>query len=298
MSTTGGRGLAQVLVDSAPAAARSELQALPALDAALEALMERARAEWPTVELPDEAFVRYLAERLPSEGDAAKALEGMHAEDLYLACACARGDSGAIALFEEHIARKALATLRGGVPDEVRSQLREKLFVPTPKSKITEYSGRGPAVKWVRMVALRLSMDARKGAVREVQYEEGSDELTQLIELDPELKVIKDRARRELEQALRSAFTQLDQKERRLLRLHHLDGLPHGKIGTIYGTPRSTVAYWLSQAREKLLDLTRRALAERLHLHQSELDSLIQLVRSQVDLSMSLLQDPKSVDED
>ena len=54
-------------------------------------LHQLGRAAWPTVELAPEAFAAYLAEREPTPARAA---------DLYIACACARGDEEAIGRFE------------------------------------------------------------------------------------------------------------------------------------------------------------------------------------------------------
>src|SRR5262245_24537077 len=101
-----------------------------------------ARAAWPGVEVPAEDFQRHLEER--------GAAEALHVADLYLACACLRGDREALGLFE----RRFLAdvpkhlghmNLPAASVEEVRQQLREKLLVGTGGAapRLGDYSGRG-----------------------------------------------------------------------------------------------------------------------------------------------------------
>src|SRR5689334_13258114 len=68
----------------------------------LAEIVAQARAAWPMVELATEHFVEHLAARLGDADDPELALRAMHTSDLYLACACMRGDAGAVAAFEAH----------------------------------------------------------------------------------------------------------------------------------------------------------------------------------------------------
>ncbi|MFP2932660.1 transcriptional regulator, partial [Pyxidicoccus sp. 3LG] len=61
------------------------------LEDVLASLYAAGRQAWPEVPLAEEDFLRHLAERLPPGDDVAGALAAVHAADLYLACACARG---------------------------------------------------------------------------------------------------------------------------------------------------------------------------------------------------------------
>jgi RNA polymerase sigma-70 factor (ECF subfamily) len=54
------------------------------------------------------------------------------------------------------------------------------------------------------------------------------------------------------------------------------------------GVNRSTVVRWLADVREALFKETRRLLRERLRLNDSEFESLMGLVRSDLDLSISI----------
>src|SRR5262245_9187821 len=71
------------------------------LDATLLDIIGSARQTCPTFSVPPEDFVAYLSARIPPDVPAAAALQQMHTEDLYLACACARGDVQAFAAFDE-----------------------------------------------------------------------------------------------------------------------------------------------------------------------------------------------------
>jgi RNA polymerase sigma-70 factor (ECF subfamily) len=83
----------------------------------------------------------------------------------------------------------------------------------------------------------------------------------------------------------------LPERERALLRLHHLHGLTMDRLSTMYGESRSGVARRVAQARERLLKLTRTELASRLNLAGSEVESLLGLVQSRLDFSLHRLMD-------
>ena len=61
----------------------------------LDKVVEDARRSWPDIALDEQVFRTFVTEK---GGD----LSRLHAADLYLACACSRGDAHAIARFEEH----------------------------------------------------------------------------------------------------------------------------------------------------------------------------------------------------
>src|SRR5262245_26451515 len=71
------------------------------LDSFLQELLARGRAAWPSVAVPDEAFVRHLAAVCAPGEDAVERLRGLKAEELYLACACALGVKAAVAALDD-----------------------------------------------------------------------------------------------------------------------------------------------------------------------------------------------------
>jgi RNA polymerase sigma-70 factor (ECF subfamily) len=97
------------------------------------------------------------------------------------------------------------------------------------------------------------------------------------------------------EQAFSGALGQLSDRDKALLRLHHIDGVSLEQLGTLYRTHRATVARWLAMARQRLLDGTRALLAERHRLPLAECDSIIREAQSQLELTLrSLLGSPTS----
>jgi RNA polymerase sigma-70 factor, ECF subfamily len=86
--------------------------------------------------------------------------------------------------------------------------------------------------------------------------------------------------------ALRYAFAALSPRERNLLRMHHLHELTVDELAPSLGVHRATVARWIAAAREHLLAETRAALAARLDVGEPTLDSILQGIASQVDVSV------------
>lgn len=71
-----------------------------------------------------------------------------------------------------------------------------------------------------------------------------------------------------------------------MLRYNVLKGLNIAEIGAIYQVHRATVARWIAHARELLLQSTRERLTQRLHAADHELDSILRLIESQMDVSL------------
>jgi RNA polymerase sigma-70 factor (ECF subfamily) len=261
------------------------------LQAMLEEAVARGRATWPALALDAEKFVAYLAARLGADEDPEAALDRLHAGDLYLAFGCKEGDAAALAAFEQ--SQLADLSVLGRIDrsppfiDEVRQRLRVHLFVGDAP-KIAEYSGRGPLASWVRVVALRLGRMLRRSTWREVSSSE-SDEDELLAGADPELAFIKQRYRGEFIAAVREAVRTLDSRDRTLLRLNLVDRLNIEKIGVIYGVHRATVATWIASARKSILTSTRTLLAAKLQISRDELESLMGVVMSQIDVSLNRL---------
>jgi RNA polymerase sigma-70 factor (ECF subfamily) len=281
------------------ALAGSRTETIPSGDA-LEPLLERAvaqaRAAWPRIPYPPEIFVADLAARLPADTSLAAHLDTLPAADVYLAYACARALPAAIRAFEEHlipVIRPALARI-GAQPDaiaEVEQRLRERLLVGTadrPPAAGT-YAGFGALAAWVRVSALREYYGLAREGQRWQQLED--DELTaQLDDAAPgvgsELGFLKAQYRPHFRAALTEAMTCLDARERNLLRQHYLDGLQVDQLGALYRVHRVTASRWLAAARNAVLAHTRRLLVARLDIDADEFDSIVRLIRSQLDLSL------------
>ncbi len=251
-----------------------------------DALYQRASAAWPTVALAREDFLAHLQAR----GAQADGPQALHAGDLYLACACARGLPEALALFERHhlpAARHSLERrgLEADVVDEALQRLRERLLVSREEAppRVAEYDGRGPLEAWVRTVALRLALtELRERAARPVVNLESR----LLPAQDPSFEALKHRHRADFEAALRAALASLEPQERAILRLHMVEGVGVEDIGRVHGVSRATMTRWLKAARDTLAARARAELHHRLRVDSSELHSLVHSLLDQMDDSV------------
>ena len=71
--------------------------------------------------------------------------------------------------------------------------------------------------------------------------------------------------------------------------VRRIDKLSIDEIGAAHRTHRTTAARWLREIRAKLAARTRDLLAAALRLPDQELDSVMRLVRSRLELSVSRL---------
>ena len=75
-------------------------------------------------------------------------------------------------------------------------------------------------------------------------------------------------------------------RERTLLKQQIVDGLGIDELGALYEVHRATAARWVAAAREKLLLRTRRAFMVRVRISSDECESIMRMVRSQLDVSL------------
>ena len=251
-----------------------------------DAIVASARAAWPQIRLDRAVFLRHVAAH---GGD----LEDLHAPDLYLACAVAHGDPAALAAFDAHVMTKIAGYLvRSGhreIADEVLQRLRERLLVAHDDGapRIAAFAGRGSLVSWVRMAAARVAIDVRRARGPEVVGDEPID--VPAGAPDPELDYLKQRYGHELREAFTAALDALPARDASILRLHFLQGMSAASIGAVYRVHGRTIQKWLAAARVQILDTTREILRERLQLQRKELESVIALAQSQLDVSLSRL---------
>ena len=246
----------------------------------LRSLYQRGRARWPQLELDFDDLKAAIGKEPP---------DALHAEDLYLAVACARGVEGAIEAFEQHClgAGALAAAVRriDGAPaflDEVRQAVREKLFVPPP-GRIAAYTGRGSLLAWTRVVATRTALDLRprhaeSALAIESERAAGHDE---------ELRFLQQKYGRQFEEALAAAFAKLDDEQANLLRLQIVDGLQTHQLAALFRVDRSTIKRRLAECREGLLGQTRAALREKLGISEESFESLARVLTSQLHLSVA-----------
>lgn len=249
---------------------------------------------WAPITLPPERFAQQLGSATCGESDPIEALDRVHANDLYLACAAGLGIAGAA---DEVVALGAPA-ITGYVSaidsspsfvDEVRAAVIEKLLAPAEGApRILQYQGRAPLAAWIGIAAQRMALSLLRadGAHARAADRAGREPL---LELDPELRYLKQRYRDSFESAIAGALAALSPRDRALVRLHTVGGLPLAKIGPMYGVDESTASRWLQRARLAILEGTQRALERTLGVSEDEFKSIARLVASQLDVSVARL---------
>lgn len=252
----------------------------------LEGFLARARAECPEVALDDAAFIAHLEQVRPLAELAAST--SVAAGDLRLAAGCVAGDPAALALFERRFVPDLRAALRTVDPDqsfgdEIVQRLRDKLFVSqgdgAPAPRLLRYSGSGPLGGWLRVVALREAITARRHAWREVPLEAGFADAAHGART-PEQELAHREHASSFQAALRAAIAAQPSRSRALLRYYYSDGVGVEELGAIYRVHASTASRWLAQAREAILVETRRRLAAALAQSESQVESLLGLAKS------------------
>jgi RNA polymerase sigma-70 factor (ECF subfamily) len=219
-----------------------------------------------------------------------------HTGDIYVMIAASRGDPRAVAVVEEQLAidLAAAAQRTNARPDQVadaRGVVRELLFTETPDrvAAAKSYAGRGDLSGFLRVIATRELIKIVQRGRREAPHEQ--DELLGLLSTggDPELSMLREKYREGVTACVRDALGKLDDRSRTLLRCQLVDGLNVDKVGALYGVHRATAARWIADAREELGKLIRAEVATQLKIDRDEVDSIVRLVQSRVELSLARL---------
>jgi RNA polymerase sigma-70 factor (ECF subfamily) len=265
----------------------------PALAAILAAALSEARGLWPDIAVEPERFAEYAAERMPEDQPADQAAASMALVDLVLAFAAGAGDPRALEALDQRIARAVamagdVARAPVAMRDEAAQVVRTLLLVPRPERPpaIFDYTGRGPLGGWLRIIASREVVRLAKRGGREVELGDALLADQALGADDPVLRGLKERYREELADAFRAALAALGPKERTLLRYQLMDGLSIDDIGVILRVHRATAARRLARVRDGLVADTRARLAEKLRIADDEVQSIIRLVQSELDVSI------------
>lgn len=262
------------------------------LIAALAQVLERARRKWPTVKLSDEAFFSRLATRVRESSGVVSMLGRLRTSDLFIAWAAEQHDDAAIAAIMEHAhgtLLEALAPMRLAAHerDEVLQKLRQRVFVGE-KPRIGGYSGTGSIGTWLAAVAVRIAIDEKRA---EKPEDELDDQLAAAVAdtADVELAVIRKQYSGEFRGAFQEAFRALTLDERNLIRLTFIDRLGIDALATMTGLHRSTVARRIASLRDELAKGTRKRLQDKFRLSASDMNSLMRVVVSAFDASLSSL---------
>ena len=263
-----------------------------ALERELLATLTRAREVWPGVELAPRRFAEALAERIDPQAGLSSALQRLHTPDVFLAIACAEGLRPAIeALEAAHLRPLRVTIARLGADaaaiDDILARLQARLLTSTTErpAVIAQYMGRGDLGSWLKVVGVREALSTLR-KYHHVPAEDQEIENLLAPNDDPELEVMRRRYETEFRHAFQQALAELEPRERNVLRYHLIDRLNIDQIAAVHDVHRATAARWLARIRAQLEERTREQLRRALGVSGAELDSIIRLIQSQLDLSI------------
>jgi RNA polymerase sigma-70 factor (ECF subfamily) len=254
--------------------------------------VETGRAAWPEVALDAIAFVRHLAacssESLPPRANTA---------DLWIACACVHHVPGAVAAFVgayRAVIERAVARVSRASRDEGTQAVLVSLLVAEEgaRPRIADYAGRAALRTWLAAVSANAALRLHR-RMDDRPHEAVSGLVEPIANAEPELAVAKARHTADLEAALRDALDGLDARERMLLRVRYLKGWRLDQVAAMYRVSRATAARMVTAAHDTLRAETKRRLRERLGLSPSELESLVHVLQSRLEVSLVRLLETK-----
>jgi len=244
-----------------------------------------------------ERFARALLPLLPDRGAVGlDALESIHLADLSLAMAVAGGDKEALRAFQQSYApviARAISTVRGSesIAADVGQQVLARVLGARESgiAAIASFGGRSSLIVWLRVIAVRDAVRMIRTGPREVAIEDDQIAVILSPEYDPELAYMKRHYREVFQVAFREALARLSNELRTLLRQSIVDGLGIDRLATLYGIHRATAARRIEAARHELVTATREILGARLRVDAHEIDSILRLIESRLEITLGSL---------
>ncbi len=266
------------------------------------ALIQSVESAYPSLRVLPELLARALAERSLSPSDLVSPENRSTIADIYLAEACACADGQALRVFDASFAGEldlaiAKSPRLGISQDEFRQIFHERFLVAESggRSRIASYRGQGALRSWVRVTAARLVVDLSRKPKHPEPWSDAELMRHLPATQDPEVEYLRHAYAQQLPEAFGRALSQLTARQRNLLRQRHLHGLGGAQLASLYGVHRATVFGWLDTARKELLDRLREAI--RLQVSAHDLDSIVTLLGSRLEISVRRMLDSRLEDE-
>jgi RNA polymerase sigma-70 factor (ECF subfamily) len=263
------------------------------LDAELAGLVNDARASWPKLTRGADRL-RACLERA---GATLESLRDLKVADLYLACACLDGESAALKAFDELLDEVARKLRRAEISDDTLAeakQITRQVLLPRAEAPppLADYTGRGALFSWLRVVMARELVRVLGSASRQVALSSAQAALPDGDD-DPETAYLKAHYENEFKQAFAAAMGELAADDRRALRYAIVERMSIDEIARLERIHRATAARDIARARARLADRTRAVLQARLCVEPAQLESVLRLVSSQLDVSVCRLLEGK-----
>lgn len=269
------------------------------MSADIATLIKRAEARYPDLALPKERLLLFLKRCLREATVPPSELGSLHIEDVYLACGYGLGlDAARLQVEAEHFTRiqrrlermQLPSALIADVLQELRCRMVEMLH-PDYSSRV--YSGRGSLGGWLYISALRIAERLKQRAQSELPSHDervSRDVHAQLLPApDPEMEHLVHSYRAAFEDALQQGLAVLSSRERNLLRYHFLERLSIDQLAEIYTVHRATAARWIVRAQQRLADETHARFAAQIPVAADSMPRLLGMIRSKLDLNLSVV---------
>lgn len=253
------------------------------VDQAIDDAAAQAFAEHPRFRVDEAGFRAHL--KKAGKNDAGR-IAALNAPDLLLAYATLARDPAATAELDRRLVRAAKAAIGARAQDddqrdELVQRVRDRVFVGKPP-RLAAYEGEGAVVKWIRVIALSVAVDARRRDRPEQQ--DGDTALLTLASNDANAEAALDhtRYRGAITDAFKAATAALDPKQRLILRMRYVDQVTAEDIGRALGVHRTNAMRALDKATNDLHAGVREHLRKTLGLTARQLDSLLKSVRPSI----------------
>ena len=262
-------------------------------NSAIKSAFLAGQKSWPAISMSFETFEDALETHAkPTTGDLQ-----LHGADLYLAVACVRSDAEALRYFDGILTAMTPALRRYNSDDtfvdEAIQRVRIHLLVAetddTPR--IARYDARASLRTWVGVCTIRTALQLLRNARNAREVSSGwPDIIAALPTGQPELETVRTKYASIFGIAWRQTCAELPDRQRTLLRMCFVEGCTLETIASTYSVHRVTGWRWIEDAQRRLLEGTRERLRAQLTANDPGTASLLELVKSQLDLGLSALQ--------
>lgn len=268
----------------------------PECERGVDPALAVARTAWPMLELSRSDVADAVRQRgVPFDGMPPELVA-----DVLLAQACVKNQPGALVAFRGHVFPSVSVAVRrfDDAPhfvDEVYQRLSEAMFVggPDGRPKILLYSGDGPLAAFVATAARRIALRLATGAARFQGEAELVERFSNISEQETEL--LRRRHGETINRALAMALRRLPRRERLILRMNLVEGVSTARIAAMYNVSQPTVSRWIHRSARSIYAAVKEMLCDELEVDTQQLQSLLCVFRSQIEVTISLVDASRSV---
>jgi RNA polymerase sigma-70 factor len=248
---------------------------------------ERCQRRYSTVQLSFEVFQARVEEILsqeihpPEDGVRQEAFAQIRHEDLFLAIACSRDDRVAW----EHFADNYMPLLRrfaaqacgdSSEGEDLAQDVATKML--KEKNRLAGYNGRGSLAGWLRVVVSHAAVDRLRRRRKQVSLEELQENGMEAVHVDPgkrdEEEALDSRWAPIISKVANEIISSLSARDRLILGLYYLRGVPLRVIGRQFGIHEATASRWLERLRREIRKQVEGELRKKHGLRASEIQSL------------------------